>query len=131
MGLDAARTAPGRDTIRLVSKRRTPAVEPPEPRAPMSPAQIATAAYSLAILQAHDDIAGDVAAVDAAIYETLSLLALECLAMLCGRDPNGFGYLLNGLGIYADMRRAECWAAARVGQPPSPLGQVVTPVNVH
>jgi hypothetical protein len=97
----------------------------------MSPAQIASAAYSLAILQAHADAAGDVAARDAAVYETLTLLCLESLAMLAGRDPAGFEYLLNGLGIYARARSVECMRAAMAGQPPSPLGQVVTPVNVH
>ena len=86
--LIAARTASGRDTIRLVSKRRTPSVEPPEKRPPMSPAQIASAAYSLAILQAHEDTDGDVAARDAAVYEMLTLLCLESLAML-GRSRSG------------------------------------------
>ena len=114
-----------------MSKRRTPSVEPPEKRPPMSPAQIASAAYSLAILQAHDDTAGGVAARDAAVYEMLSLLCLESLALLAGRDPAGFEYLLNGLGIYARARSVECMRAAVAGQPPSPLGQVVTPVNVH
>ena len=97
----------------------------------MSPAQIASAAYNLAILQAHDDTDGGVAARDAAVYEMLSLLALESLAMLAGRDPAGFEYLLNGLGIYARMRSVECLHSALAGQRPSPLAQVVTPVNVH
>jgi hypothetical protein len=97
----------------------------------MSPAQIATAAYSLAILQAHDDTAGGVAARDAAVYEMLSLLCLESLAMLAGRDPAGFEYLINGLAIYARARSVECMRAAMAGQPPSLLAQVVTPVNVH
>ena len=132
MGLVAARAAPGRDTIRLVSKRRKhPRPELPEPRAPMSPAQIASAAFGLAILQAHDDAAGDARAGDAAVYEMLSLLCLESLAMLAGRDPAGFEYLLNGLGIYARMRSVECMHAAMTGQRPSPLGQVVTPPSVH
>jgi hypothetical protein len=55
MGLAAALAAPGRDTIRLVSKRRQRPADKPQPRAPMSPAQIATAAYTLALLQASDD----------------------------------------------------------------------------
>jgi hypothetical protein len=97
----------------------------------MSPAQIATAAYSLAILQAHDDAAGDVAARDAAVYEMLTLLCLESLAMLAGRDPAGFEYLLNGLGIYARARSVECIRAAMAGQRPSPLAAVVTPPSVH
>ena len=97
----------------------------------MSPAQIASAAYSLAILQAHADTDGGVAARDAAVYEMLSLLCLEALAMLCGRDPAGFHYLLNGLEIYARARSVECIHAAMAGQRPSPLAQVVTPVNVH
>ena len=102
MSPGSARAAPGRDTIGFVSKRRqrTPA-EPqdrPEPRPPMSPAEVATAAYSLAILQAHDDTAGGVAARDAAIYEMLTLLCLESLAMLAGRDPCGFEHLLPASG---------------------------------
>jgi hypothetical protein len=97
----------------------------------MSPAQIASAAYSLAILQAHTDTDGGVTARDAAVYEMLTLLCLESLAMLAGRDPVGFEYLLNGLGIYARARSVECMRAAMAGQPPSPLGQVVTPPNVH
>jgi hypothetical protein len=97
----------------------------------MSPAQIASAAYSLAILQAHADTDGGVAARDAAVYETLTLLCLESLAMLAGRDPTGFEYLLNGLGIYARMRSTECLHAAMAGQPPSPLAQVVVAPIVH
>jgi hypothetical protein len=115
-----------------VSKRRkSPRPERPEPRAPMSPAQIATAAYGLAILQAHDDAAGDAAVGDAVAYEMSALLCLEALAMLYGRDPAGFEVLLSGLAIYARMRSAECMRAAMAGQPPSPLGQVVTPPGVH
>jgi hypothetical protein len=97
----------------------------------MSPAQIATAAYSLAILQAHDDTAGGVAARDAAVYEMLTLLCLESLAMLAGRDPAGFEHLVEGLKLYARIRSTECIHAAMAGQRPSPLGQVVAPVNVH
>jgi hypothetical protein len=98
----------------------------------MSPAQIASAAYSLAILQTHDDTAGDVAARDAAVYEMLTLLCLESLAMLAGRDPAGFEHLLSGLGIYARMRSVECMHAAHAGQRPTPLSKVFEPpVNVH
>ena len=97
----------------------------------MSPAQIASAAYLLACLQAHDDAVGDVAARDAAIYEMLTLLCLESLAMLAGRDPAGFEHLVEGLKLYARARSVECMRAALAGQPPSPLGQVVTPINVH
>jgi hypothetical protein len=112
-------------------KRRTPSVDPPEKRPPMSPAQIASAAYSLAILQAHDDAAGDVAAGDAAVYEMLALLCLESLALLAGRDPAGFEHLLNGLGIYARMRSVECMHAALAGQPPSPLNWMFEAPSVH
>ena len=130
--LIAARTASGRDTIRLVSKRRTPSVEPPEKRPPMSPAQIASAAYSLAILQAHDDAAGDVAARDAAVYEMLTFALLgKPRDALPVAIRQGFDYLLNGLGVYARARSVECMHAASAGQRPSPLAQVVTPLNVH
>ena len=114
-----------------MSKRQKPPADLPEKRGPMSPAQIASAAFGLAILQAHDDAAGDARAGDAAVYEMLSLLCLESLVMLAGRDPAGFEYLLNGLGIYARARSVECMHAALAGQPPSPLGQVVTPPSVH
>ena len=113
-------------------KRRQPSAEPPEKRAPMSPAQIASAAYSLAILQAHDDTDGGVAARDAAIYEMLTLLCLESLAMLAGRDPAGFEYLLQRpRNLCQSAFLFECMRAALAGQPPSPLGQVVTPLIVH
>ena len=85
-----------------MSKRQKPPADLPEKRGPMSPAQIASAAFGLAILQAHDDAAGDARAGDAAVYEMLSLLCLESLVMLAGRDPAGFEYLLNSLGIYAE-----------------------------
>ena len=97
----------------------------------MSPAQIASAAYSLAILQAHEDTDGGGAAPVAAGFEMLTQHGQESLAQQAGRDPAGFEYLLNGLGIYARARSVECMRAAVAGQPPSPLGQVVTPPNVH
>ena len=97
----------------------------------MSLGEVATAAFGLAVLQVHDDAAGDVAAGDAAAYEMMALLALECLAMLAGRDPAGFEYLVNGLKIYARARSVECMRAAMAGQRPSPLQHVVVPLNVH
>lgn len=104
----------------------------PGDRRPTSPGEIATAAFGLAVLQAHTEAVGGVAAADAAVYETLALLTLEALAMLAGRDPAGFEHLLNGLGIYARMRSVECMHAAMAGQPPTPLGQIfAAPVNVH
>jgi hypothetical protein len=112
-------------------KRPKPPADRPESRHPMSPAEIATAAFGLAILRAHDDASGGVLAGDAAVFEMLSLLALESLAMIAGRDPAGFESLLAGLGIYARARSVECMRAALAGQPPSPLGQVVTPPSVH
>ena len=63
-----------------MAKRRQRPADKPEPRPPMSPAQIATAAYSLALLQARDD--------GADLYETLALLTLEALAMLSGRNAH-------------------------------------------
>jgi hypothetical protein len=63
----------------------------------MTAGEIASAALGLALLQAKDDNVDP--------YEALALLSLECLAMLCGRDPSNFGVLLNGLGIYPRMRR--------------------------
>lgn len=75
MSLETVRVASGHDTIWPVSKRRkSPRPELPEPRPPMSPAQIASAAYNLAVLQVHDDAAGDVAAGDSAAYEDDSAL---------------------------------------------------------
>jgi hypothetical protein len=106
-----------------VSKRRTPSVEPPEPRRPATAGEIAAAAYGMSLLQAKDDNVDP--------YEMLALLALECLAMLSGRDPAGFEFLLKGLGIYANMRCTECLHAAMAGQPPSPLSQVILAPIVH
>jgi hypothetical protein len=102
-----------------MSKRPKPPADLPEKRPPMSPGEIATTAFRLALLQAHDD--------NVDVYEMLALLSLESLALLCGRDPAIFGYLLNGLGIYADYRRAECLHSALAGQPPPPLGKVFEP----
>jgi hypothetical protein len=81
----------------------------------MTAGEIATAAFGLAVLQVRDD-GGD----DNATYEMLALLALESLAMLRGRDPAGFGTLLNGLALCAQMRSTECLRAALARQPPSP-----------
>ena len=115
-----------------MAKRRQRPADKPEPRPPMSPGEVATAAFGLAVLQVHDDAAGDVVAGDAAAYEIMALLALESLAMLAGRDPAGFEHLLNGLGIHARMRSVECMRAALAGQRPTPLGKVFEPpVNVH
>ena len=46
----------------------------------MSSAQIASAAYGMALLQAHDDGADP--------YEMLALLTLEALAMLSGHNAH-------------------------------------------
>jgi hypothetical protein len=131
MWLQAMRAVPGRDTIGFVSKRRQRPADKPEPRPPMSPGEVATAAFGLAILQVHDDAAGDVVAGDAAAYEMLSLLCLESLAMLAGRDPAGFDHLLSGLGVYARMRSAMCLHSAMAGQPPPPLQWLFEQGRVH
>jgi hypothetical protein len=90
----------------------------------MSAAEIAQAAYAMALLQARDD--------DVDPYEMVALLALESLALLNGRDPAAFNTLLSGLGIYADLRRVECWRSAATGQPPPPLGwPFAQGVSVH
>ena len=80
-------------------KRRKPPADRPEPRAPMTAPQIATAAFGLSLIQAKDD--------GADVYEALALLTLESLATLAGRDPAGFDHLLSGLAVYARMRSAE------------------------
>ena len=89
----------------------------------MSAAEIAQAAFGLALLQTHDD--------NADLYEMLSLLVLESLAMLSGRDPATFGALVNGLAVFARMRCAEQMAAAVAGQPASPLGWQFQAQRIH
>ena len=106
----------------MPKRRKTPA-ERPEPRAPMTSAEIATAAFGLSLIQAKDD--------GADVYEALVLLTLELLATLVGRDPAGFDALLNGLGVYARMRSAELMAAFLAGQPASPLGWMFDATRVH
>jgi hypothetical protein len=106
-----------------MSKRQKTPSERPEPRPPMTPGQIASGAFGLALLQCRDDQADP--------YEMIALLSLEALAMLAGKDPDRFGELVNGLGVFAAMRSTELRHAALAGQPPTPLSWPFETTNVH
>lgn len=58
-------------------KRRKPPADRPEPRAPMTAPQIATAAFGLSLIPGQDD--------GTDVYEALALLTLESLAALAGK----------------------------------------------
>ena len=114
-----------------MSKAKKPPADPVEPRAPMRVSEVATAAFNLAILEAHDGAGGDVVAGDAAVHEMLALFCVEALGMLYGRDPHGFEQLLGGLGVYAKMRSFERMHSILAGVPASSLGQFVAPATTH
>ena len=104
-------------------KRRRTSAERPEPRAPMTSAEIATAAFGLSLIRPK------MTAPMSTRHWFCS--TLELLATLVGRDPAGFDALLNGLGVYARMRSAELMAAFLAGQPASPLGWMFDATRVH
>ena len=91
----------------------------------MTAAEAASTAFLLTLLEIKDN-----GGTDADVYETLTLFALECLAMIAGADPQ-FNSLLLGLGAYAKLRSVEGIRAAVSGQRPSPLSEFLSLSTMH
>jgi hypothetical protein len=104
-------------------KQRKPKATLEDEQAPLSADKIAATALGLGLMKAKED------GVDP--YEMIALLTLESLALLAGRDPEGFQFLIAGFGVLAPMRSAECLHSALAGVPPPSLSTSLIPFMVH